>query len=641
MPSFQYKRRKSSEVFIGNTPLGGDNPIRIQSMTNTSTMDTEASIAQCIRIIEAGGEYVRLTAQGVREAENLRNIRDGLRKRGYQTPLVADIHFNPNAAYMAASAVEKVRINPGNFIDSAKKSLKCDYSEEEYRSETEKIRARFVPFLAICKAGHTAIRIGVNHGSLSDRIMSRYGDTPEGMVESCLEFLRVCVEENFTDVVVSIKASNTFVMVTTVRLLASRMDEEGMNFPLHLGVTEAGDGEDGRIKSAVGIGTLLLDGIGDTIRVSLSEDPEAEIPVAKVLVDYVNSYATGGCSQRPEKPGANCGEIAGLRFASSAQAAFQVPIVITDYSRTTTACREEWVHGTRCTVYNIKNCVPYREPYICNYPKHSIIPDFLYLGKNKSFPRPESQKIITDYEIFSFGKDEYPLFTAQDKEAWQNSEAPLPFLLLNYSELNDNWIKHLVRKPQTVLILSSAASTVFEQKAFVYRLMREGIKNPIVLQRCYKEKDLETFQIKSATDCGAFFLDSLAEGIFLQNETDAILPDDINACSFGILQATGRRISKTEYISCPSCGRTLFDLQTTLKRVKAATSHLKGLKIGIMGCIVNGPGEMADADYGYVGAGVGRVSLYKGKECVKKNIPEADAVEELLRLINHSGFFRR
>jgi (E)-4-hydroxy-3-methylbut-2-enyl-diphosphate synthase len=599
MSIFQYKRRKSSEVFIGNTPLGGDNPIRVQSMTNTSTMDTEASIEQCIRIIGAGGEYVRLTAQGVREAENLRNIKKGLRRQGYQTPLVADIHFNSNAAYTAAGIVEKVRINPGNFVDLAKKFQKHEYSEEEYHREIEKIRAQFVPFLKICKANHTAIRIGVNHGSLSDRIMSRYGDTPEGMVESCLEFLRICVEENFTDVVISVKASNTFVMVTTVRLLVSRMAEEGMYFPLHLGVTEAGDGEDGRIKSAVGIGTLLLEGIGDTIRVSLSEDPEAEIPVAKALVDYAAAYHSALDAESAE----NFMSFPPVR-KSPGTTRESAPIVITDYSKV--------------------------ETYTEN---PDLIPDFLYLGKNKLSPQPENRKIIVDYAVFSYGKDEYPLFIAQDKTAWQNSESPLPFLLLNYSELNDDWIKQLILKPQTTLILSSTASDVFKQKAFVYKLMQEGIKNPVVLQGIYKEKDLESFQIKSATDCGAFFLDNLADGIFLQNETDSISPADINACSFGILQATGRRISRTEYISCPSCGRTLFDLQTTLKKIKAATSRLKGLKIGVMGCIVNGPGEMADADYGYVGAGVGRVSLYKGKECVKKNIPEAEAVEELLRLI--------
>jgi (E)-4-hydroxy-3-methylbut-2-enyl-diphosphate synthase len=568
-------------------------------------MDTEASVAQCIRIIEAGGEYVRLTAQGIREAANLRNIRDGLRKQGYQTPLVADIHFNPNAAYSAASIVEKVRINPGNFTNSVKKFQKYEYSKEEYRQEIEKIRARFVPFLEICKAHQTAIRIGVNHGSLSDRIMSRYGDTPEGMVESCLEFLRICVEENFTNVVISIKASNTFVMVTTVRLLVCRMDEEGMNFPLHLGVTEAGDGEDGRIKSAVGIGTLLLEGIGDTIRVSLSEDPESEIPVAKALVDYVSAYE---------------GVFAPIECHSSyVERIRDIPMVITDYSQTGT-----YAKNTNTVITALPD----------------LIPDFLYLGKNTIFPLPKNLKIITDYEVFSFRENEFPLFTAKEKTAWQNSKLPLQFLLLNYSELNNEWIKHLIQKPQTVLILSSATSNVFEQKAFVYKLMQEGIENPVILQRIYREKNWELFQIKASTDCGAFFLDQLVDGIFIQNETNTIPPADINACSFGILQATGRRISKTEYISCPSCGRTLFDLQTTLKKIKAATVHLKGLKIGVMGCIVNGPGEMADADYGYVGAGTGRVSLYKGKECVKKNIPETDAVEELLRLIE-ANFYSR
>jgi (E)-4-hydroxy-3-methylbut-2-enyl-diphosphate synthase len=555
-------------------------------------MDTEASIAQCIRIIEAGGEYIRLTAQGVREAENLRHIRDGLRKRGYQTPLIADIHFNPNAAYAAATAVEKVRINPGNFTAPAKISPQCEYSEEDFRREIEKIRARFVPFLDICKANHTAVRIGVNHGSLSDRIMNRYGDTPEGMVASCMEFLRICAEENFANAVVSIKASDTSVMVTTVRLLAARMDAEGMNFPLHLGVTEAGDGEDGRIKSAVGIGTLLLEGIGDTIRVSLSEDPEAEIPVARALTKHASASLDNSRAQTGD-----------FHETNHTRQAETPPIVIADYSRS--------------------------ETYAGN---PDLTPDFLYLGKNRSFPRPENQKVITDYAAFSGGKNEYPLFTARDGAAWQNTDAPLQFLLLHDSELNADRIAHLIRNPRTVLVLSSAA-TVFEQKSLLCRLTREGIKNPVVLQRAYGEPDLEAFQIKSAADCGAFFLDNSVDGIFLQNETLAVSPEEITACSFGILQATGRRISKTEYIACPGCGRTLFDLQTTLKKVKAATAHLKGLKIGVMGCIVNGLGEMAAADYGYVGAGVGRVSLYKGKTCVKKNIPAGEAVAELLRLI--------
>jgi (E)-4-hydroxy-3-methylbut-2-enyl-diphosphate synthase len=355
----------------------------------------------------------------------------------------------------------------------------------------------------------------------------------------------------------------------------------------------------------VGIGTLLFEGIGDTIRVSLSEDPEAEIPVAKALVDYVTAYGTDVSTSL------DMTAMAGIAFDSQrpVERNRDIPMVIADYSQVET-CTES----------------------------PDLIPDFLYLGKNTTFPKPENRKIITDYEVFSFGENEFPLFTVKDKEAWLNSEWALPFLRLNCSKLNEDWINHLIQKPQTILILSSDTANVFEQKAFVYKLMQEGIENPIILQRNYKEKDLELFQIKSATDCGVFFLDRLVAGIFLQNETDAISPADINACSFGILQATGRRISKTEYISCPSCGRTLFDLQTTLKKIKSATAHLKGLKIGVMGCIVNGPGEMADADYGYVGAGVGRVSLYKGKECVKKNIPEAGAVEELLRLIAADSF---
>ncbi|GHT39448.1 4-hydroxy-3-methylbut-2-en-1-yl diphosphate synthase (flavodoxin) [Bacteroidia bacterium] len=561
MPLFEYQRRKSSVVEIGNTPLGGDNPIRIQSMTNTSTMDSVGSIIQCIQIIEAGGEYVRLTAQGVREAENLQKIQDVLRILGYYTPLVADIHFNPKAAEAAAGIVEKVRINPGNFADPIKTFQTFEYSDEEYRQELEKIRERFVPFLDICKEHGTAIRIGVNHGSLSDRIMSRYGDTPQGMVESCLEFLRICVAENFPNVVISIKASNTYTMVQTVRLLVEQMDKEGMHFPLHLGVTEAGDGEDGRIKSAVGIGTLLLEGIGDTIRVSLSEDPEAEIPVARLLVDYATKDRVHGTryTVHDEKP-----VIAG--FSRSNMLSVNIPLVLSDRSQTTD--------------YSVNS---------------DLVPDYIYKGN----------KTIDD----------------------------IPVLPLSYAKLTDTMIQKLKKNPQTLILLHSKKNNVYEQKACIYTLKNADIQNRIVLWNTYNESDLEIFQIKSATDCGSFFLDRLADGIMLSNKNPVIPAQAMDACSFGILQATGRRISKTEYISCPSCGRTLFDLQTAIKKVKAATSHLKGLKIAIMGCIVNGPGEMADADYGYVGAGAGKVSLYKGKECILKNIPEENAVDELLKLI--------
>ena len=600
-----YRRRKSSIVQIGAVPLGGDYPIRVQSMTNTSTLNTDASIQQCIRIIEAGGEYVRLTAQGVREAENLQAIKDGLRALGYQTPLAADIHFNPQAAEVAAKIVEKVRINPGNFVDPVKKFNKIEYTEEEYRNEIEKIRRRFVPLLDICRIYQTAIRIGVNHGSLSDRIMSRYGDTPEGMVESCMEFLRICVDESFTDVVISIKASSTLVMVKTVRLLVRRMEQEGMSFPLHLGVTEAGDGEDGRIKSAVGIGTLLLEGIGDTIRVSLSEEPEAEIPVAKALIDYVE-----------EK---NCHTDLDLQSTdyenffsplSSGEGVGGEVVVISDYSQT--------------------------QSYATN---SDLIPDFLYIGTNLELKYPAEQKVIIDFSVYSPAENSYPLFTAKEQEAWISNDSPLQFIRLTYQELTDHLIETLKQKPHAIILLSSIKdNNTYELKAFIQRLRKEEAMNPVIIQLQYNEDDLNLLRIKSAVDAGSFFLDRLADGLFLCNTSHSGLgaqpPSILTECSFGILQATGRRISKTEYIACPSCGRTLFDLQTTLKKIKESTPHLKGLKIGVMGCIVNGPGEMADADYGYVGAGVGRVSLYKGKECIKKNIPEADAVEELLKLIS-------
>ena len=581
-------------------------------MTNTSTLDTEASIRQCIRIIEAGGEYVRLTAQGVREAENLQAIKDGLRALGYQTPLIADIHFNPLAAEAAAKIVEKVRINPGNFVDPVKKFKSIEYSEEEYRNELEKIRQRFVPFLNICKEHKTAIRIGVNHGSLSDRIMSRYGDTPEGMVESCMEFLRICVDENFANVVISIKASSSLIMVKTVRLLVRQMEQEGMNFPLHLGVTEAGDGEDGRIKSAVGIGTLLLEGIGDTIRVSLSEDPEAEIPVAKALLDYIREKEKN-CHpalypQSPVTPKSPEGDFV---FPFSGQGG--VPIVIADYSQP--------------------------QSFTTN---PDFIPDYIYLGTNITLKRPAEQKAIIDFSAYAQGENRYPLFTLKEQDAWIACNSDLQFIRLTYTDLTVHLIELLKQKPQTVIILSSESNNIYQQKAFIERLTLEKITNPVIVHLQYNEEDLDLFRIKSAADAGSFFLDRLADGIFLQNachcghdpQSPALLnPVTITGCSFSILQATGRRISKTEYIACPSCGRTLFDLQTTLKKIKEATAHLKGLKIGVMGCIVNGPGEMADADYGYVGAGTGRISLYKGKECIKKNIPETEAVDELLRLI--------
>ena len=533
MNRYNYKRRASSEAKVGNIGIGGDNPIRIQSMTNTSTMDTEGSAVQALRIADAGGELVRLTTQCVREASNIENIRKVVRDNGCEVPLVADVHFNPSAAFKAVETCEKVRINPGNFLDPARTFKKLEYTDEEYAAEVDKIREAFVPFLQKCRQYDTALRIGVNHGSLSDRIMSRYGDTPEGMVESALEYLRICKAEGFDDVVISIKSSNVGVMVQTVELLAEKMEEEGMHYPLHLGVTEAGDGEDGRVKSAVGIGTLLGEGIGDTIRVSLTEDPEKEIPVALKLRDYIEGR---------------------------------------------------------------KNHTPVEEPLSgFNCPERSMI------------------KRIPGFEDIS-----YPIVVD-----------------LDLKEVPSNW--HFADTEESPRAYSDDLPVVLTTKngnipgamtSWIERFRAAGALNPVILKVEYNEKNLEDLQIKASADLGPLLLRGHGEGIWIRNpEMDTV------SLALGILQAARLRISKTEYIACPSCGRTLFDLQKTLKEVKEATADMKGLKIGVMGCIVNGPGEMADADYGYVGAGPGKVSLYKGKQLIKKNIPSENAIEELLELI--------
>ena len=606
MDYFNYKRRISSVVQIGKTPLGGANPIRVQSMANVSTMDTAAAVSQAIRMVNAGAEYVRFTAQGEREARNLQNIREALNNREqlsngrsgildseqlskgrYSAPLVADIHFNPRAADVAALYVEKVRINPGNYVDKARKFELAEYSDEEYEKELQKIRDRFVPFLKLCSENNTAIRIGVNHGSLSDRIMSRYGDTPEGMVESCMEFLRLCVEEEFDNVVISIKASNTIVMIRTVRLLVRTMDAEGMNFPLHLGVTEAGDGEDGRIKSAVGIGTLLADGYGDTIRVSLSEEPEAEIPVARKLIDYITA-------RENHKP-INAVASPLYDFIRSTRRKTRVvngiggdipPVVISDRT-----------NGDNLTDNNLK-------------------PDLIYTV-------PEN---ISGH----------PCFTAFEKNSLINSKAEAKFISLTYDGLDDNTIDLLKTDKSIIAILDcSHVNYVGEARAFMHRLLNAECDVPVILRREYDEADAESLQIKAAADFGALLTDGFGDGLILCNKNKSCCDaKTLDSYMFGILQAARVRVSKTEYISCPGCGRTLFDLQKTISQVKAATSNMKGLKIGIMGCIVNGPGEMADADYGYVGAGRGRISLYKGKECIMKNIPEEEAVTRLIELIN-------
>lgn len=586
---FNYKRRVSASVQIGSLMMGSDYPVRIQSMTNTSTMDTEASVEQSIKIIEKGGELVRLTAQGVREAQNLLHIRAGIRDKGYNTPLVADIHFNPKAADAAAKVVEKVRINPGNYVDSAKRFSTIDYTEEEYIQELQKIRDRFVPFLEICKKNNTAIRIGVNHGSLSDRIMSRYGDTPEGMVESCMEFLRICVDEKFSNVVISMKASNTLVMVQSVRLLVERMESEGICFPLHLGVTEAGDGEDGRVKSAVGIGALLADGIGDTIRVSLSEDPELEIPVAKKLADYYElrknhahiegEFVSGFNWAKPQKRETVCvGEAGGDKL----------PVVIAEGPGS-----------------------------------GDLKPDFMF-----------SDNLLISVKDNSA----HQLLSAEEYKGNNISEDDsLCFVHLKANQLDETIrMKLKANESKTIVVLSSDhQNPVGEMRAFLHQLLKHEILAPVILRFKYDDTDAETVQLKASADAGALLLGGFGDGIWIENHH--VNQNTLISLSFGILQAARLRVTKTEYISCPSCGRTLFDLQTTIARIKEKTSHLKGLKIGIMGCIVNGPGEMADADYGYVGAGRGAVSLYKKKECIEKNIPAEQAVDRLIELIKANG----
>ena len=607
---FNYRRRSSSPVQVGDLQIGGDAPIRIQSMTTTNTNDTEACVEQAEKIIKAGGELVRLTTQGRREAENLKNINAQLRADGFNTPLVADVHFNANVADVAALYAEKVRVNPGNYVDPARVFKKIEYTDAEYADELKKLEDRFVPFLNICKEHHTAVRIGVNHGSLSDRIMSRYGDTPEGIVESCMEFLRICKKEQFDNVVISIKASNTVIMVRTVRLLVDEMDRNDMRYPLHLGVTEAGEGEDGRIKSAVGIGALLADGIGDTIRVSLSEEPEAEIPVARHLVDYITKReghlmvpATASPDfdwLRPERRKTRAaGGIGGSN----------VPVVIASLPNGQTAIDAEFGADTT--------------------------PDYIYCGSSLPANRKEGQKYIVDFNAYTGAKDTYPIFPYNATPFISSVKADVKFLVLQLGAPSEEYLACLKAHPEVVVIaVSNQQNKLGEQRALTHELWTNGLFNPVVFAQMYRHSAQEKadFQLEAAADMGALMIDGLCDGIWLMNDGD-INVRDIADTSFAILQAARLRTSKTEYISCPGCGRTLYDLRSTIAKIKAATAHMKGLKIGIMGCIVNGPGEMADADYGYVGAGPGKISLYKQKMCVEKAIPESEAVEHLLRFI--------
>ena len=607
---FNYRRRSSSPVQVGDLQIGGDAPIRIQSMTTTNTNDTEACVEQAEKIIKAGGELVRLTTQGRREAENLKNINARLRADGFNTPLVADVHFNANVADVAALYAEKVRVNPGNYVDPARVFKKIEYTDAEYADELKKLEDRFVPFLNICKEHHTAVRIGVNHGSLSDRIMSRYGDTPEGIVESCMEFLRICKKEQFDNVVISIKASNTVIMVRTVRLLVDEMDRNNMHYPLHLGVTEAGEGEDGRIKSAVGIGALLADGIGDTIRVSLSEEPEAEIPVARHLVDYITKReghlmvpATASPDFNWLRPERRKTRAAGGIGGSN------VPVVIASLPNGQTAIDADFGADTT--------------------------PDYIYCGSSLPANRKEGQKYIVDFNAYTGAKDTYPIFPYNATPFISSVKADVKFLVLQLGAPSEEYLACLKAHPEVVVIaVSNQQNKLGEQRALTHELWTNGLFNPVVFAQMYRHSAQEKsdFQLEAAADMGALMIDGLCDGIWLMNDGD-INVRDIADTSFAILQAARLRTSKTEYISCPGCGRTLYDLRSTIAKIKAATAHMKGLKIGIMGCIVNGPGEMADADYGYVGAGPGKISLYKQKMCVEKAIPESEAVEHLLRFI--------
>ncbi|WP_113661803.1 (E)-4-hydroxy-3-methylbut-2-enyl-diphosphate synthase [Pedobacter nanyangensis] len=626
----QYSRFITREVQIGDTPMGAHHPIRIQSMTTTDTMDTLGTVEQTIRMVESGCEYVRITAPSIKEAENLANIKKELRLRGYNVPLVADIHFTPNAAEVAARVVEKVRVNPGNYADK-KKFENIAYTDTAYQGELNRIYDKFSPLVKICKEYGTAMRIGTNHGSLSDRIMSRYGDTPHGMVESAMEFIRICEDLNFYNLVISMKSSNTQVMVQAYRLLVQTMVAEGMNYPLHLGVTEAGDGEDGRIKSAVGIGTLLADGLGDTIRVSLTEDPEFEAPVAKALA---NRYLPRLLKE--ELPAnSSSRELGGY-------SPFQHKRRLTDEIENLGG------HQVPRVIINLEN-ENLKDPAILNavgfnysalLDKYNLTDqacDMVYLGNQlPSFSFPGGLKQLYNYATWLQLADQqncHPLFSLTDYLNAEQKDAKLNFVEVLAEELAVEQLKDL---QQVVLVLTTKAENAMQtlRQAFV-QLLAANLKLPVIVERNFDGLNLEDFQLYSATDLGGLLIDGFGDGVWI-NAKDISL-SVINSTSFGILQATRTRISKTEYISCPSCGRTLFDLQETTQAIRARTSHLKGVKIGIMGCIVNGPGEMADADYGYVGAGADRITLYRGQEVVKKNVKTADAIDELIGIIREDG----
>ena len=615
------KRRQTRCVMVGDVGVGGDNPIRLQSMTTTNTMDTKNTIEQSIRMIEAGCEIVRITAPSINEARNLKNIRNGLKSKGFHNPLVADIHFTPKAALVAAQIVEKVRINPGNYVDR-KKFEHHTYTDESYLEELDRIREKFIPLVRVCKEYGTAMRIGTNHGSLSDRILSRYGDTPLGMVESAMEFIRIAESESYSDIILSMKSSNTQVMVQAYRMLVNKMNSENMNYPLHLGVTEAGEAEDGRIKSAVGIGTLLHDGLGDTIRVSLTEEPESELPVAKILVERYSSkfgvkkalskpldlpYDPFFYRRRTSKKLLNMGEN-------------QVPRVVGDLSKTSVISPDD----LQMFGYFYK-----RDQDKWHITEMAV--DYLYIGNNKiDFEIPGTLSIIQNENHYLKQDGYYPLFDYSEVESIP--EDIISFLIV--PDVRNN-IHTLAKLKNCVLVIDGDIDTGFHvQRSEIISLITNNLTNPVIIRKSYESLTREEFILYSASDIGGLQIDGLGDGIWLRSDNEL---NFVNETSFGILQASRTRISKTEYISCPSCGRTLFDLQETTAIVRKRTNHLKGIKIGIMGCIVNGPGEMADADYGYVGTGPGLISLYKGQEVVEKNIPSENAVDALIDLISTNG----
>lgn len=633
-----YSRRLTREVMVGDIAMGGKNPIRIQSMTTIDTMDTEGSVAQVARMVDVGCEYVRITAPSVRDAENLKRIKEGLNKRGIKVPLIADIHFTPNAAEVAARVVEKVRINPGNYADK-KKFQQLEYSDSEYETELQRIREKFSPLVNICKEYGTAMRIGTNHGSLSDRIMSRYGDTPMGMVESALEFLRICDDLDYHDIVLSMKASNPKVMVQAYRLLVNRLEQEGMEpYPLHLGVTEAGEAEDGRIKSAVGIGALLEDGLGDTIRVSLTEEPEKEVPVAKALaLRYENRDGHEPISSIEKSP-LNPFEFARRRTQPLGPfGGLQVPVVIAD------------LRGKEQLSEVDLKCVGLS--YLTQsggFLRSDRAADFIFTSEESlSFSLPQKVGEIVDYSLWVKDKERenrFPCLGIGTCSMKTVLHPELNFITADLPGMDEQKWEFLKAGTNLVIMLKTSNKHAMpEMRRFFFELINRNIQIPVVISANYSNTGIDDLMLYASTDVGGLLVDGLGDGIMLSVDDPAVLAGDsgsytsLNDLSFGILQAAGARITKTEYISCPSCGRTLFDLQETTARIRKRTGHLKGLKIGIMGCIVNGPGEMADADYGYVGSGKGKITLYRGQEVVKRGVPEAEAVDRLVEIIKEDG----